>query len=248
MCAFRTVSCLCLISLVFACGSLRAQEEESESEAPKAKRGFRLKKLPEGAVKIGLVKGPTKLPPELAELAQKGAAASANMNWKEARQAYLEMVAKAPDNALAYANLGVAEYQLGNMLAASGNVQQSLLINPTIAVNWQTLGLIQYDRGELNLAISSLTRAIHESPKNALSRLYLAAVVRDYGWREAAITELQRAVELDPQLEDAHYNLAITYLELRPPKLELAKRHYYAAVDLGAEASPEIESVLKSAK
>lgn len=275
MCVPRLALYLTLITLFVAHQPLGAQETNSAVETPAAKRGFRLntsssksnpklppnpaqappgaeagtrKNLPEGAMKIGLVTGPTKLPPELAELAQKGASAVANMKWEEAREAYLAMVAQAPDNALAYANLGVAEYQLGNMLAASGNVQQSLDINPTIAVNWQTLGLIQYDRGELNLAISSLTRAIHESPQNALSRLYLAAVVRDYGWKEAAITELQRAVELDPKLADAHYNLAITYLELRPPRVELAKRHYYAAVDLGAETSPEIETFLKSAK
>ncbi len=271
----RSALCLPLILLVFAHGPLGAQENKSAAETPTAKRGFRLntssskpepkpsaaaaeqspeaetgteKTLPDGAMKIGLVTGPTKLPPELAELAQKGAEAVANLKWEEAREAYLEMVNEAPDNALAYANLGVAEYQLGNLLAAAGNVGKSLDINPTIAVNWQTLGLIQYDRGELNLAISSLTRAIHESPQNALSRLYLAAVVRDYGWKEAAITELQRAVELDPGLADAHYNLALTYLELRPPSIELAKRHYYAATDLGAEPSPEIEAILKSAK
>ncbi|MDF1741773.1 MAG: tetratricopeptide repeat protein [Verrucomicrobiales bacterium] len=264
-----------LFLLISTQGWLPAQEETGTPETPAAKRGFRLnasssksdpkpplvpvptlppgetgteKTLPEGAMTIGLVTGPTKLPPELAELAQKGAEAVAGLKWEEAREAYLEMVDEAPDNALAYANLGVAEYQLGNLLAAAGNVRKSLDINPTIAVNWQTLGLIQYDRGDLNLAISSLTRAIHESPQNALSRLYLAAVVRDYGWKEAAITELQRAVELDPKLADAHYNLAITYLELRPPRLELAKRHYYAAKDLGAEPSPEIETILKSAK
>lgn len=272
---FRSYLRLLLITLVFANGMISAQEEKSATDTSTAKRGFRLntssaksdskkttefpkdssesilaeeKTLPNGAMTIGLVTGPTKLPPELAKMAQRGAAAIANLKWDEAREAYLEMVGEAPDNALAYANLGVAEYQLGNLLAASGNVRKSLEINPTIAVNWQTLGLIQYDKGELNLAISSLTRAIHESPQNARSRLYLAAVVRDYGWKEAAITELQRAVELDPKLADAHYNLAITYLELRPPRIELAKRHYYAAVDLGAEPSPEVESVFKSTK
>jgi len=275
MSALRPDISLFFIAVVFANGMLLAQDEKAPTETPTAMRGFRLntsssksdskettelpkdspepaspgkKTLPDGAMTIGLVTGPTKLPPELAKMAQKGAAAVANLKWEEARDAYLEMVGEAPGNALAYANLGVAEYQLGNLLAASGNVKKSLDINPTIAVNWQTLGLIQYDKGELNLAISSLTRAIHESPQNALSRLYLAAVVRDYGWKEAAITELQRAVEIDPKLADAHYNLAITYLELRPPRVELAKRHYYAAVDLGAEPSPEVESVLKITK
>lgn len=188
------------------------------------------------------------LPPELMEEAQKGALAVADKNWEEAKKIYLEMVKAAPENAIPYANLGVAEHQLGNLLAASGNLSRSLELSPHIARNWQTLGLINYERGELALAISNLTRAIYEAPEDAESRLILAAVVRDYGWTDAAVTELQRAVELDPKLTAAHYNLAITYLGMKPPRIELARRHYFAAIDLGMPPSAEIEDFLKQSK
>lgn len=199
----------------------------------------------EGNLRIGRVLDPVALPPEVAALAREGALAVAAEQWETARDLYLEMVKIAPDNALAYANLGVAEHQLGNDLAAAGNLSKATTLNPHIARNWQTLGLIQYERGELALALSSLTRAIHEDPSEAEARLILAAVVRDYGWPEAALVELQRAVEVDPKLASAHYNLAISYLEADPPKLELARRHYYAAIDLGTPPSPEIEAILK---
>tara|TARA_R110000850_G_scaffold66959_7_gene148600 strand:- start:2108 stop:2995 length:888 start_codon:yes stop_codon:yes gene_type:complete len=204
--------------------------------------------LSEGTLTVGLHRGVSKLPPELAEIAQKGAMAVANLKWDEARDLYLELVRKAPDNALAYANLGVAEFQLGDLVAASGNLKQSLEINSSIAQNWQTLGLIQYQASDITLAISSLARSIHEGPRDARSRVYLAAVIRDYGWKEAALIELKRAVEIDPDLAEAHYNLAVTYLDLSPPIVELAKRHYYAAVDLGAEPSPELEKAIQSLK
>lgn len=196
-------------------------------------------------MQVGRVTGPEALPPALMEKAREGALAVADGKWDEAREIYLEMVKEAPDNALSYANLGVAEHQLGNLLAAAGNLAKSLEINPHIARNWQTLGLIRYERGELALAISHLTRAVHEAPEEAETRLLLAAVVRDYGWTEAAITELQRAVEIDPKLASAHYNLAVTYLEMTPPKIELARRHYYAAVDLGTPPAPEIEEIFE---
>lgn len=204
--------------------------------------------LPEGALSVGRVEGQSKLSPELAELAQKGAVAVTEQRWEEARDLYLEMVRQAPDNALAYANLGVAEHQLGNLLAAAGNLRKSLEINPSIAPNWQTLGLIHFERGELEMAISHLTRAIHEDPSDARSRLYLAAVVREYGWTDAAITELQRAVDTDPELADAHYNLAVTYLDADPPRIELARRHYYSAIDLGAAPSEELEAIFRGDK
>ncbi|MDF1825706.1 MAG: tetratricopeptide repeat protein [Verrucomicrobiales bacterium] len=213
-------------------------EEPPESTSPRASET--------GATMIvGRVEGQSKLPPELFPVAEEGAKAVAAQDWEKAREIYLRLVDEAPGNALGYANLGVAEHQLGNLLAASGNLRKSLEINPSIAQNWQTLGIIHYERDELELAISCLTRAIHEDPSDARTHLYLAAVIRTYGWIEASITELERAVETDPQFADAHYNLALTYLETKPPRLELARRHYYSAIDLGAVPSPELESIFQ---
>jgi len=200
--------------------------------------------LDEGALSVGLAGGQSTLPPELKDLAQKGTLAALGQDWKKSREYFLEMIQKAPDNALAFANLAVAEHQLKNTLAATANLKKSLEINPSIARNWQTLGLIQYEKGDLNLAISSLTRAIHEDPKDGHNRLFLAAVLRDYGWEEAAVTELKRALQLDSSIADAHYNLALTYLSEDPPRIELARRHYYSAIDLGSEPSPEVEKRL----
>ncbi len=201
--------------------------------------------LPAGAVSVGLVTEQATLPPELRELARMGTMAVAVKDWKKAREVYLELLEKAPDNALAYANLGVVEHQLKNLSAANANLTRSLQINPTIAQNWLSLGLVQYEKGDLNLSISSLTRAIHEAPNDGQTRLVLAAVIRDYGWEEAAIMELKRALMIDPKLADAHYNLALSYLSFDPPKLELARRHYYSAIDLGTAPSEEIEKQLK---
>ena len=204
--------------------------------------------IPAGAINVGVHTGTTKLSPEFAEVATRGAVAASEQRWEDARSAYLELINATPDNALAYANLGVAEFQLGNLVAASGNLKRSLELNPSIGNNWQTLGLIQYEQKNLNLAISSLTRAIHEAPRDAQARVYLAAVIRDYGWTEAALTELKRAIDVDPKLPDAHYNLAVTYLETRPPRIELARRHYFKAIDLGAAPAPELEKALESAE
>ncbi|MBV9273535.1 MAG: hypothetical protein JO333_06555, partial [Verrucomicrobia bacterium] len=59
---------------------------------------------------------------------------------------------------------------------------------------------------------------------------------------------LRKAVELDESYAEAHYNLAIIYTEHRPPELELARRHYYRALDLGAPPDLDIEKILKRTK
>jgi len=260
---FLTVLAMGSPLLFPASPKLAAQEvPETATVAPLPMKGFRFTsrempgKVPaaptaapaDGTMQVGRVTDIETLPPALAEMAREGALAVADGNWEEARTIYLRMVKEAPDNALAYANLGGAEHQLDNLIAAAGNLGKSLELNPHIARIWQTLGLIHYEKGELALAISHLMRAIHEAPEEAESRLLLAAVLRDYGWTDAAVTELQRAVEIDPKLASAHYNLAVTYLEMKPPRIELARRHYYAAIDLGTPAAPEIETILKKSE
>ena len=44
---------------------------------------------------------------------------------------------------------------------------------------------------------------------------------------------------------DAHFNLALMYLDRKPPALELARRHYEKAVSLGAEKDEVVEEKLK---
>ena len=221
-------------------------KREGSKAAKKGSKDPQKQVVGQPGIKLGPAAGTAEIPPELKQLAQEAATAISRLDWSKARDLYVEMVKKAPHNPLVYANLGVAEFELKNYLAAEGNIKKSLSLNPTMARNWMTLGLIQYERGDLVLAISSLTRAIHEDPRSPQAHLYLAAVTYEYGWTDAAIGELKRVIELDPKLSEAHYNLALTYLNLQPPKTELARRHYFEAIDLGAARSPEVEKFLRN--
>jgi tetratricopeptide (TPR) repeat protein len=181
------------------------------------------------------------LPTELDGLAKEGALASADQNWDKARAAYEKMITLAPRNALAYANLGIVEYRRKNFEAARTALRRSLQLNPAISQNWITLGLVYHQEKNYELAIASLARALHQDPKDPRGHLYMAVVIHDYGWGSAAEVELQRAIQLDPTYADAHFNLALMYLEKDPPAIELARRHYYVAIDLGASPDGEIE-------
>jgi tetratricopeptide (TPR) repeat protein len=213
----------------------------AKSSAPKTSE----KPAEKAGVKLGLSSAAATIPPELREIAQKGANAISKGDWMQARQLYQEMVYQAPDNPLALANLGVADYQLKNFQGAELSLQKALEIEPSISQNWTTLGLIQFEKGQLLLAISSLTRAVHEDPNSVPAHLYLAAVTYEFGWTQAAISELNEVIKLDPKNSEAHFNLAQTYLSLKPPRVELARRHYYVARDLGAAPSPKIEEMLR---
>lgn len=189
-----------------------------------------------------------KFVPEFArEAAGEGNQAFAKRDYDRARRAYNKALGLAPDNLYLLVNLGVVEFYAKNFPEAEKLLKRALQIKLDSAPAWLTLGIIYMDDGRLDEALAALTQATLYDPGNARARNYLGVVVGRKGWIDAAQDELRKAVNIDPNYTDAQYNLAVFLLENKPPSIELARRHYYRAVELGAEPDPEIEATLKNA-
>jgi tetratricopeptide (TPR) repeat protein len=185
--------------------------------------------------------------PEIArEAAAEGNAAFARRDFEHAYRAYSKVLDLAPDNLLGLINLGVVEYSLKKFDEAEAHLKRAVQIKLDAAPAWLTLGIIYMDQNRLDEALAALAQANLYDPRNARARNYLGVVVGRKGWIDGAQAELRKAVEIDPNYSDAHFNLAVFYLEGKPPSIELARRHYYRAIELGAAPDPEIEKTLKS--
>jgi tetratricopeptide (TPR) repeat protein len=203
-------------------------------------------KPPGSAAELGLA--PVKdgaLPPLTTGLSDQATQAFAKKDWDKARHAYLEMLRSDPKNALTFANLGTVEQQAGNAKDARLYYLHALELNPALQQTWLALGLLCHHDGDEYLAVSALSRAVHEDPSDPKAHNYLAVVTRSLGWLDAAEAELQRAIEIKPDYANAHFNLALMYLDRKPPAIELAKRQYEKAVSLGAEKDELVEQKLK---
>jgi tetratricopeptide (TPR) repeat protein len=185
------------------------------------------------------------LPPHTMLLSQRAAEAFAKRDWNSARTAYQEMLKSDPANALAWANLGAVEQQAGRPREAMEAFSKSVQHNPNLAQSWSALGLLHAEKGDTYLAVSMFTRAIHEDPADARAHNYLAIAAKTLGWRDAAEMELMRALELNPDYGIANFNLALLYLDQKPPALELAKRHYDKALAHGVAKDDIVERRLK---
>ncbi len=185
------------------------------------------------------------LPPDTGALAKKAAVAFGQRDWKTARKAYEEMLRVEPVNALAWANLGAVEQQAGRLTEAVEAFEQSVRFNPALVQSWISLGLAYSERGDMYKALSALARAVHEDPSDPRAHNYLAIVANRFGWVATAQAELEKAIALKPDYGVAHFNLALTYLEQKPPALELARRHYEAALKNGVEKDDLVEAKLK---
>jgi len=225
----RSATVLAVVVLACTTGGLRAQENAPASQGRYG---------PANENKAG------KLPAYTAALADRAAKAFSLRHWDEARAAYLEMLEADPTNALVLSNLGAVEQGAGHLPKAKEYFGKAVAINPDLTQTWMAWGLVCYDLGDNYLAASALTRAIHQTPTDAKAHNYLGVVVEKLGWLDAAESELRRAIELEPGYANAHFNLALMYLDRKPPGVELARHHYERAVALGAAKDPDIEKRL----
>jgi len=217
----NSVRILLVLVGVGSCSPLLAQDAEPGSDVT-----FRVGKVEEKTAG---------LPAYAQGLAYKAAAAFGKGDWAEAKKSYIRLLQDEPNNALALMNLATVEHRTGELDSALSHLDRAVKINPHVAQAWVLQGLIYFRKGDSNLAVSSLTRALHEDPLDARAHNYLGVVLKDLGWLHGAEQELQRALELDAQYADAHFNLALLYLDKRPPARELARRHYDIAISLGAK-------------
>lgn len=180
------------------------------------------------------------------EAAAEGNAAFVQRDYARARRAYRKVLELAPDNLLGLVNLGVVEFTDGKIDAAEKLLRRAVQIRIENAPAWLTLGVIYMDRDQLDAALAALTQATLQDPRNPRARNFLGVVAGRKGWPDAAQDQLRKALEIDPNYSDAHYNLALSYLERKPPAIELARRHYQRALELGAQPDKDVEKMLKT--
>jgi len=190
---------------------------------------------------------PVFIPEAARRAAVEGSQAFAKKDFAGAQQSFRKVLDLAPDNLVALVNLGVTEFALGNSDESEKLLKKAVRKRLETAPAWLTLGILYMDQGKLDEALAALTQAVLYDSGNPRAHNYLGVVIGRKGWNSGAESELRRAIEIDPNYTDANYNLAVFYLGRRPPAIELARRHYVRAIELGAAPDPQIEQILKDA-
>lgn len=199
-----------------------------------------------GAWSEELPGSPDILPPVVLEAIEEGNAAFAKQDYKRAQSAYQMVLQVTPRNLLALVNLGLTEFYLGNPDEAESLLLRAVREKLETSPAWLVLGMIYLDTGRLPEALAALANANLYDSRNARARNFLGVTIGEMGWFDGAESEFRQAIEIDPNYVDAHYNLAHFCLRRRQPAVELARRHYLRALELGAERDSDIEARLKA--
>ena len=186
-----------------------------------------------------------RLPDDMRDTAQQAADLFKMQRFDEAADKYQTIIEKYPDSLYAWSNLGVVRFQQGKLPEALKALQQAVKLSPTDAFSYSNLGIVYYQLGQYENAISALERALALDPSNAMSHNYLGCACSQKGWQEVAEKEFTKAIELNDNFADAHFNLALIYATEKPPSLEMARRHYKRALELGIQPNPQLEKLLR---
>jgi tetratricopeptide (TPR) repeat protein len=185
-----------------------------------------------------------RLPDDMREVAQEATDLFKMQRYDEAAAKYQMIIDKYPESLYAWSNLGVVRSQEGKLQDAMKALQQAVKLSPNDAFSYRNLGIVYYQLNQNDAAIDALERSIALDPNNVYSHDYLGCACSQKGWQEVAEKEFRKAIEIDDSFPDAHYNLAIVYAMQKPPALELARRHYKRALELGLPKDPRLEKLL----
>lgn len=179
---------------------------------------------------------------------KEGVGALQRGDYKTGREFLHKALELDPNHPVTLVNLGSLEYHDGKLDEAEKHLRKATRVAPESFSAWMTLGVVAYDAKKDDLALAALSQAVLLEPSNAQAHAYLGVTIGRKGWLDGAEAELAKAVQLDETSRDAHFNLAVILLQRNPPALELARRHYLRARELGAESDSLIEKQLKLSK
>lgn len=163
---------------------------------------------------------------------------------EEALKAWYKAIELSPTVRETFINLGMYYIKKDNYQKAEHYLKKAVELYPDLARAWYGLGLIAENKSEIEQAIKYYQKSISLDPNFAPARLSLGTLYLKRADMRG-LHQLELAWKLNPNDPVVNYNLAIFYLGLQPPHLELARYYLERSKFFGYKVSDEVEKFLK---
>jgi tetratricopeptide (TPR) repeat protein len=185
--------------------------------------------------------GAEALSDEAKKLADEASTLVNQRRFPDAEKKYQRIVEMAPENHFALANLAVTQIQSGKLSAAQVALEKAVALKPDDVFASVNLGNVYCRQGRFDDSIAILNRSLQADSQNPVAHNYLAIALGKKGDTAKAEESFRASLAINPNYANAHFNLAVMYANAEPPSLQLAKKHYEKAKDLGAEPDSVLE-------
>ncbi len=164
---------------------------------------------------------------------------------KNALEIYLTVLEDQAFNRAALQGAGRCYLKL-NMLSEARTLLQRarLLPEPDNQLNLLQAMVYCHDQ-EFYKAYQLMLVVLDQEPTNALGHLVMGVAQAGLQHLPAARRATQKALQLDPKLAEAHYNLALLSLKLKPDHPNEARAAYLQALRGGMKPDPTLEKRLR---
>ena len=127
-----------------------------------------------------------------------------NRVWIDEETLWADAVAKGPEMARPYANLGKSYLEQGRNEDAARVSYRAIEIDPTLEKAYYNLGTAHLNQGEPELAISHYQRALELRPDLFEARNNLGNALQELGRLQEAVEAYEAAIELLPRAQVYH--------------------------------------------
>lgn len=158
----------------------------------------------------------TRLAPNVAQFHHALGTALANLRrFPEAIGAFRRAIQCHRDYADGHAGLGRALASVGQLDEAIASFRTAMTLKPNFAPAYVDLASALRRAGKLDEAVNVATRATEFDPRSGKAHNILGLIYADRHDDARAIQHLERALELQPDLADAHLNIAQVLMQQR---------------------------------
>ena len=148
-------------------------------------------------------------------------------SYRDLETLWRTTIAKNPSCWMAYNNLGVVQFQKGDLDDAIEKYEQSLRLNPDYPEAHYNLGSALLQEGQIEEAIEHSRKALQLQPSDPDAHVVLGNAFMAKQDVDGAINQYAQALALRPDDSTAHYNLATALRE--KGEFEQAAREYEKA-------------------
>ena len=142
---------------------------------------------------------------------------------QRAIQFFEQAKALLPTNETIHFNLGIAFTLADDTTNAEQEYKEALRLLPDYPEAHEKYGELLVGLGRLAEAVEHLTRAVEQMPDSAQSQNSLGVARQRRNETNEALLCFQRAVQCDSNCWEAHYNLALAYLNRKNREKEIAE-------------------------